>query len=93
LVLFAVRTRGWFFERPWPSLPVVAAVTAALVVTVALANVPLSKTLLGFGTLSPLVQLGIMAYAVAYVVVADVLQAAFIRAAPLPKEPAARPTR
>ncbi|HEV2476540.1 MAG TPA: cation-transporting P-type ATPase [Candidatus Dormibacteraeota bacterium] len=85
LVLFAVRTRGWFFERPWPSLPVVAAVAAALVVTVALVNVPPSQALLGFGTLSPLEQLGIVAYAVAYLVIADVLQAAFIRAAPAPK--------
>jgi P-type Mg2+ transporter len=84
-VLFAVRTQGWFFQRPWPSLPVVAAVAAALVVTVGLVNLPPSKTLLGFGTLGALEQLGIMAYAVAYVVIADILQAAFRRAAPSPK--------
>jgi P-type Mg2+ transporter len=87
LVLFAVRNDGWFFERPWPSLPVVAAVAAALVVTVALVNLPPAKTLLGFGTLSALEQLGIVAYAVAYLAVADVLTVAFRRTAPSPNEP------
>jgi Mg2+-importing ATPase len=91
LVLFAVRNKGWFFERPWPSLPVVGAVAAALVVTVGLVNLPPAKTLLGFGTLGALEQLGILAYALAYVAVADVLQTAFRRTAPSPKEPTGKP--
>jgi P-type Mg2+ transporter len=82
-ILFAVRTRGWFWSRPWPSAPVLAALGAAFVVTVALVNIPETKTLLGFGTLSLPEQLGIEAYSVAYLVVADALQRAFRRTLPV----------
>jgi P-type Mg2+ transporter len=81
-ILFAVRTPGWFWSRPWPSLPVLAAVAAAFVVTVALVNIPEARTLLRFGQLSLTEQLSIEAYSVAYLVVADVLQRAFIRTQP-----------
>ncbi len=73
-ILFAVRGKGWFFSRPWPSTPVLLAIGAAFVVTVAFVNVPAVKTLLHFGDLSPLEQLGIIAYSVGYVVIADLLK-------------------
>ena len=76
-ILFAVRTRGWFFSRPWPSLPVLAALAAAFVVTVALVDLPPAKALLRFGHLSLAEQVGIEAYSILYLVLADVLQRAF----------------
>jgi cytochrome c biogenesis protein CcdA len=53
---------------------VLLAIGAAFVVTVAFVNVPAVKTLLHFGDLSPLEQLGIIAYSVGYVVIADLLK-------------------
>ena len=73
-ILFAVRGRGWAFSRPWPSMPVLLAIGAAFAVTVAFVNVGPIKTLLHFGTLSPLEQLGIIAYSIGYVALADVLK-------------------
>jgi P-type Mg2+ transporter len=87
LVLFAVRTRGFFWSRPWPSRPVLVAVAAAFVVTVALVNVPEAKSLLHFGTLTVPQQLGIEAYSFLYLVIADLLQRAF------PHAPAVAKTR
>jgi Mg2+-importing ATPase len=81
-ILFAVRTRGWFYTRPWPSLPVLAAVVAAFVVTVALVNVPVAKSLLHFGNLSLAEQIGIEAYSILYLLIADVLQVSFRRTQP-----------
>jgi P-type Mg2+ transporter len=82
-ILFAVRTPGWFWSRPWPSIPVLAALAAAFVVTVALVNVPEARTLLHFGTLSLSEQLGIEAYSLAYLVVANALKRAFIHTQPM----------
>ena len=90
LILFAVRTPGWFFNRPWPSVPVLAAVAAAFVVTVALVNVPEARTLLRFGTLTLPEQVGIEAYALVYLVVADALQKAFRRTQPAAHGPVSR---
>jgi len=84
LILFAVRTPGWFWMRPWPSLPVLAAVAVAFAVTVALVNLPPARALLKFGSLSWLDQIGIEASSVGYLVVADALQAAFSRWQPRP---------
>ena len=84
-ILFVVRTRGWFYSRPWPSVPVLLALTAAFVVTVALVNLPETKTLLHFGNLSPLEQVGIEAYSLLYLVIADLLQHAFRHAQPSAK--------
>ncbi|HXN91328.1 MAG TPA: cation-transporting P-type ATPase [Candidatus Sulfotelmatobacter sp.] len=81
-ILFAVRTRGWFYSRPWPSVPVLAALGAAFVVTVALVNIPEAKTLLRFGNLSLTEQVGIEAYSLIYLLVADLLQHAFRRTHP-----------
>lgn len=80
-ILFAIRTHGFFFTRPWPSVPVLAALGGAFVVTVALVNVPEAKTLLHFGTLSTVEQLGIEGYSVVYLLIADALQHAYRRAA------------
>jgi len=73
-ILFAIRGKGWFFSRPWPSVPVLVAIGAAFVVTIAFVNVPVIKTLLHFGTLSAAEQLGIIAYSVGYVLIANVLK-------------------
>jgi magnesium-transporting ATPase (P-type) len=81
-ILFAVRTRGWFYTRPWPSVPVLGAVVAAFVVTVALVNVPVAKSLLHFGNLSLAEQIGIEAYSILYLLIADVLQVSFRRTQP-----------
>jgi P-type Mg2+ transporter len=88
LVLFAVRTPGWFWSKPWPSVPIVVAVAIALVVTVALVNIPEARSLLHFGSLTLSEQLGIEAYSIAYLLIADALQRAFIRTQPVrvPKE-------
>jgi len=82
-VLFAVRTTSWFWSRPWPSWQVLAAVAAAFVVTVALVNLPVAKQLLHFGTLSLWEQVGIEAYSLLYLVLADGLQRAFRRTLPI----------
>ncbi len=76
LVLFAIRTKDWFFSRPWPSMPLLGALAAAFFVTVALVNIPETKTLLHFGNLSALEQLGIVGFALVYLLIADVLQQA-----------------
>lgn len=81
-ILFAVRNRGWFFSRPWPSGPVLAAIAAAFVVTVALVNVPEARSLLHFGALSLPEQFGIGAYSVAYLIVADLVKRVFRRTQP-----------
>ena len=81
-ILFAVRQRKWFFNRPWPSTPVLAALGAAFVVTVALVNVPEARALLRFGALSLPEQLGIEAYSLAYLLVADVTKQLFRRTLP-----------
>lgn len=82
VVLFAVRTPGWFWSRPWPSVPVLVALGAAQVVTVALVVLPPAQALFHFGTLSLPELLGIGALSIAYLVVADALQIAFHRAQP-----------
>jgi Mg2+-importing ATPase len=82
LVLFAVRSRGWFWSPPWPSGPILGAVAAAFVVTLGLVNLPPTQHLLGFAQLGWTTQLAIVAYAVLYVMVADVLLNAFRRQQP-----------
>ena len=81
-ILFAVRTRGWFFNRPWPSVPVLLAMGGAFVLTLALVNVPETKTLLHIGNLSPVEQLLIEAFSLAYLLLADIVQFGFRRAQP-----------
>jgi len=80
LILFAIRTKDWFFSRPWPSVPLLGALAAAFVVTVGLVNIPETKTLLHFGNLSAVEQLGIVGFALVYLLIADVLQHALQRA-------------
>jgi len=84
-ILFAVRTPGWFWSRPWPSIPVLVALAAAFAVTVALVNIPEAQTLLRFGTLSLPEQFGIEAYSIAYLLVANALKRAFIHTQPVYK--------
>ena len=78
-ILFAVRSKEWFFGRPWPSAQVLLAIGAAFAVTIAFVNVPAIKTLLHFGTLSVLDQVGIVAYSAGYLVIADLLKREFNR--------------
>jgi Mg2+-importing ATPase len=80
VILFAVRTEDWFWKRPWPSVPLLGALGAAQVVTVALVVLPPSQALFHFGTLSLAELLGIGAYAIAYLVVANVLHTSFYKA-------------
>ena len=81
-ILFAVRTRGWLWSRPWPSGPVLLALAAALVVTLALPNLPATRSLLHFGPLSLAEQAGIEAYALGYLVVASALRVTYSRLLP-----------
>jgi len=92
-ILFAARTPGRFWSRPWPSIPVLAALGAAFVVTVALVNIPAARSLLHFGTLNLPEQLGIEAYSVLYLVTADALKRAFIRTQPPKYGPTPRPIK
>ncbi|HKW73730.1 MAG TPA: HAD-IC family P-type ATPase [Candidatus Dormibacteraeota bacterium] len=78
-ILFVVRSKDWFFRKPWPSIPLLLAIGAAFVVIVAFVNVPAIKSLLHFGSLSTLDQLGIIAYSAGYVVIADILKREFNR--------------
>jgi len=87
LILFAVRTSDWMWRRPRPSVPVLAAVGAAFVVTVLFVNLPVAKALLGFGSLSLNEQVGIEAYSLLYLVVADVLHTSYHLALGRPAAP------
>ncbi len=84
-VLFADRTHGWSWSRPWPSRPVLAALAAAFVGTIGLVNLPGVQQLLGFASLPWTEQLGIEAYAAAYLVVANLLVISFDRRRPAPR--------
>ena len=77
VVLFAIRTKNWFFSKPWPSKQVLLALGGAFVVTVALVNIPQAQALLHFGRLSVLDQVGIVAYSVAYMVIANLIDREF----------------
>ena len=79
VVLFAIRTKSWFFSKPWPSMQVLLALGGAFVVTVALVNIPQARALLHFGRLSVLDQAGIVAYSVAYMVIANLIDREFRR--------------
>jgi Mg2+-importing ATPase len=91
LILFAVRTKNWFFSKPWPSVPVLLALGGAFVVTVALVNIPEAQTLLHFGRLSVLEQVGIVAYSVAYMVIANLIDREFRKTHVPVRPPVARP--
>jgi Mg2+-importing ATPase len=79
LILFAVRTSRWFWSRPWPSRPLLAALAAAMIVTVGLINLPITQRLLGFTQLDWRAQLGIAAYSLVYLFVGSVLIRSFGR--------------
>ena len=79
IILFAVRTTNWFWSRPYPSISILVAVTAAFVVTVALPNLPYTQRLLGFVQLPWAQEAGIEGIAVLYLVVADLLRRGFDR--------------
>ena len=85
VVLFAVRSSDWFWSRPWPSGVILMAVGAALVVTIALVNIPLTQSLLGFTQLSWGTQLAIEAYGLLYVAVASALVHGLARVQPEPE--------
>ena len=74
LILFAVRTKEWFFSRPWPSMPVLLALGGAFVATVAVVDLPSTQSVLHFGRLSFVEQAGIVAYSFAYMVIANLLK-------------------
>ena len=81
-ILFAVRTRGWFWSRPWPSATVLLALAAAFAVTIALPNIPVTRALLHFGSLGLVEQAGIEAYSLAYLAVASFVRVAYSRLQP-----------
>jgi magnesium-transporting ATPase (P-type) len=85
VVLFAVRSSDWFWSRPWPSGVILMAVGAAFVVTIALVNIPLTQSLLGFTQLSWGTQLAIEAYGLLYVAVASALVHGLARVQPEPE--------
>jgi len=79
LILFPVRTTDWFWQAPLPSLPLGGALLFILVLQYALVDLPVTQRLLHFGAISWEIQLGIAAYACAYLVAADIVKRAFIR--------------
>ncbi len=81
LILLPVRTPRWFWQAPPPSLPLALALGATLLVTFGLINVPATRALFHFAPLSWGFQLGVTAYAVLYVLVADVLKRYFVHVA------------
>lgn len=78
-ILFAVRSKRWFWQPPAPSLTLLLALGACFVLTLGLVNVPLTQKLLGFAPLRWQVQIGIEVYGLAYLVIADVIQRSFHR--------------
>jgi magnesium-transporting ATPase (P-type) len=79
LVLFVVRSPGWFWQGPRPSLALLLALGGCFALTVALINVPVMRDLLGFAPLSWSTQFVIEAYGLAYLVLADVIRRAYHR--------------
>jgi P-type Mg2+ transporter len=79
IILFVVRSSGWFWQGPRPSSPLVLALAGCFVLTVALINVPVTQKLLGFAPLSWSTQLVIEAYGLAYLLLADIIQRAYQR--------------
>lgn len=79
LILFVVRSPGWFWQGPRPSRTLVLALGASFILTVALVNVPVTRDLLGFAPLNWTTQLVIEAYGLAYLVLADVIRRAYHR--------------
>jgi Mg2+-importing ATPase len=80
LILFPVRTSGWLWQAPVPSVPLALALGGAFVMTVLLINLPWTQDLFRFAPLVWWFQLAIVGYAVVYVVAADVLKRAFLGA-------------
>jgi len=78
LILVPVRTLRWFWQAPPPSLPITLALAGGLLVTFGLVNTPATRGLFQFAPLSLSFQLGISAYAVLYVLAADVLKRFFV---------------
>ncbi|HYM51790.1 MAG TPA: cation-transporting P-type ATPase [Candidatus Limnocylindrales bacterium] len=83
IILFVVRSPGWFWEGPKPSWTLLLALGACFALTIALINLPVTRDLLGFAPLSWQTQLVIEAYGLAYLVLADVIMRAYHRVVPL----------
>jgi P-type Mg2+ transporter len=79
IILFAIRSRRWFWEPPWPSTALLAALAACFVLTLVLINIPLLRGLLGFAALTWMAQLAIVVYGVVYLVIAEIIQHSFHR--------------
>ena len=77
LVLFVIRSSGWFWQGPRPSGTLLLALGGCFALTVALVNLPVTRDLLGFAPLSWPTQLAIEAYGLAYLVLAGVIQRAY----------------
>lgn len=89
LILFVVRSPGWFWQGPRPSWPLLLALGGCFALTVAIINVPVTQHLLGFAQLSWSTQLFIEAYGLAYLIVADIIRRAYhARVVPPPMRPA-----
>jgi hypothetical protein len=67
----------WFWKRPWPSVPFLGALAAAQIVTVGLVILPPAQAFFHHGSLSLPELLGIGAYSIAYLVVADLLHTTY----------------
>ncbi|MCL5961811.1 MAG: cation-transporting P-type ATPase [Chloroflexi bacterium] len=79
LILFPARSSRLFWKDVPPSWEVLAAVSAGLLTSVLVAEVPVSQTLFGFVTLPIATQLAIFGYSLLYVFVAEVLLLAYYR--------------
>jgi Mg2+-importing ATPase len=77
LILFVVRSPGWFWQAPRPSWTLLLALGLCFALTVALINVPVTRELLGFAPLNWPTQLVIEAYGLVYLVLADVIRRAY----------------
>ena len=87
-ILFAIRGKGWLWEGPRPSRTLLLALGGCFVVTVALVNVPVTRSLLGFAQLNWVTQVIIELYGLLYLVIADTIQVLFHRGvAAIPHNP------
>jgi len=79
LVLYPARSHGLIWQDVPPSWEVLVATSGCLLISILLAELPLTRTLFGFVPLSSAVQLGIFGYSLLYVLAADLLLLAYFR--------------
>ena len=83
LILFVVRTSGWFWQAPLVSLPLGLALLACLAIVIGMVDLAPLRELFGFAPLPWYAQFSIVGYSLLYMAAADIVKRAYTRAATL----------